>query len=172
MSKENEKQEEQPKIHIDADWKAQAQAEKERLTREGESKQTAGDAGSAAGGGATGPGADAAAGQSQQEIPPATFQTLLSTMISQALMYMGGIADPQTGKAMIHLDAAKHSIDLLGILEEKTKGNLSDEESKLLSQALNELRMSFLSLKKQVEDHIQKQAQEGATGANLKTPGN
>src|SRR5687768_12762447 len=128
-----------PKIHIDMDWKAQAQAEKERLSKEAEAKKTAPAAAPAG-----------SPGEPQrpagQEPPPADFQTLVSGMISQALLYMGAIPDPQTGQGMIHLELARHYIDLLGVLEAKTKGNLTEEETKLLTQAMHELRLSYVQL--------------------------
>src|SRR3970040_2093729 len=95
-----------PKIHIDSDWKAQAQAEKQRLAEK--SKQTA---------------ADKPKGSAPGGLPPANFETLVSTMVSQALFAMGAIPDPSTGQRMQHLDLARFHIDMLGVIEEKTKGN-------------------------------------------------
>jgi len=118
------------KIHIDADWKAQAQAEKEKLAQE-----TASDSGA----GGAGPGAPG-------EMPPATFETLMSTIVTQALFAMGAIPDPRTGQRMQHLDLARHHIDMLGVLEEKTKGNLSEEEDEILSSTTYELRNRYIQL--------------------------
>lgn len=151
-----------PKLHIDSDWKAEAQAEKERLAKEAEAKRQA----------APPRGLDAGPQQRGQEMPPADFQTLISTMISPALLYMGAIPDPATGQGIIHLDAARHHIDLLAVLEEKTKGNLSEEEAKLLTQALHELRLNYLQISKQVAEHLKKQAETGAKpGAGGPGPG-
>jgi len=125
-------QDEGSKIHIDSDWKAQAQAEKQKLAEQ----DKAGDAGSPGGAGAGGPGA----------MPPATFESLVSTMATQALFAMGAIPDPRTGQRMQHLDLARHHIDMLGVLEEKTKGNLSEEESKMLSGTTYELRSRYIQL--------------------------
>jgi hypothetical protein len=125
-------QDEGSKIHIDSDWKAQAQAEKQKLAEQ----DKAGDAGAPGGAGAGGPGA----------MPPATFESLVSTMATQALFAMGAIPDPRTGQRMQHLDLARHHIDMLGVLEEKTKGNLSEEESKMLSGTTYELRSRYIQL--------------------------
>ena len=151
-----------PKIQIDTDWKAQAQAEKERLGREAEEKAkkqppagTPGVAGAA-------PEARGGKGRPGEPMPPPDFHALVSSIISQALLYMGAIPDPQTGQGIIHMDLARYNIDLLGVLEEKTKGNLTDEESKLLTQAVHELRLSYLQLSKQVTEHLRKQAEAGA----------
>ena len=126
---------ETPKIHIDSDWKAQAQAEKAKLAAESK----------ASGGAASGDGAGAMGG-GPGEMPPANFETLLSTFITQALFAMGAIPDPQTGQPALHLDLARHHIDMLSVLEEKTKNNLSEDESKLLSGALYELRSRYVEV--------------------------
>lgn len=141
-----------PQIHIDSDWKAQAQAEKAKLAEQ--SKPESGDEGQGMPG----------------EIPPADFKGLLSGLVTQALLYMGGIPDPQTGQRILHMDLARHHIDLLGVIEQKTKGNLDAEESQMLTQALHELRLSFLQLSKQVAEHLKKQAtgQAGSAGISPK----
>ena len=79
-------------------------------------------------------------------MPPANFETLLSTIVTQALFAMGAIPDPQTGQPMLHLDLARHHIDMLTVLEDKTKGNLSDDESKALSSTLYELRSRYVQV--------------------------
>lgn len=124
-----------PKIHIDSDWKAQAQAEKQRLAEQAKPKPS-----DAAGGG----GQDAGTGAGG--MPPATFETLMSTMATQALFAMGAIADPRTGQRMAHLDLARHHIDMLTVLEEKTKGNLTEEESNALAATIYELRNRYVQL--------------------------
>jgi len=165
MAEEQDK----PKIHIDTDWKAQAQAEKERLAQEAEQKKAAEPPSSPQGsrpGEPRRPGAPPGA-----EPPPADFQTLLSGMVTQALLYMGAIPDPQTGQGIIHLDLARHYIDLLGVLEAKTKGNLTEDETRVLTQALHELRLSYLQLSKQVTEHLRKQAEAQAKGGPGAGPG-
>jgi len=124
-----------PKIIIDDDWKAQAQAEKEKLAQK--ASDPAGDPGD--------PGAAAAAG-GPGKIPPPTFEVLLSSFVTQALFALGAIPDPQTGQPMLSLELAKHQIDMLGVLEEKTKNNLTDDESKLLAGALYELRDRYVQV--------------------------
>ncbi len=114
-----------PKIIIDDDWKAQAQAEKENLAAKAEESPAAG-----------GPG----------QMPPATFEVLLSSFVTQALYALGAIPDPQTGQPMLSLELAKHQIDMLGVLEAKTQGNLSEEETKLLAGALYELRDRYVQV--------------------------
>lgn len=128
------------KIQVDDDWKAQAQAEKERLAAEAADQPA----------GAGGP----------NRLPPADFKTLVSEMVTQAMFAMGMIPDPQTGQRYAIVDLAKHHIDMLGVLEEKTKGNLDEEEEKLLTTALHELRMNFVALSQEA----MKQATEQGSG--------
>ncbi len=79
-------------------------------------------------------------------MPAASFETLISTMTTQALFAMGAIPDPQTGQRMAHLDLARHHIDMLTVLEEKTKGNLSKEETDMLATTVYELRNRYVQL--------------------------
>lgn len=82
------------------------------------------------------------------------FSDLVQVLAGQALMYMGAMPDPQTGKAYVSPPMAKAHIDLLGVLEDKTKGNLSDEEAKLIQGVLYELRMQFVELSKAISQAI------------------
>ena len=132
---------EAPKIIVDDDWKAQAQAEKEKLAQQAKAKQDS--TTSTAGIGAS---AASEAGGGGYQLPPANFESLVSTMTTQALFAMGAIPDPQTGQRIAHLDLARHHIDMLAVLEEKTKGNLSKEESDMLATTLYELRNRYVQL--------------------------
>lgn len=127
-----------PKLQIDDDWKAQAQAEKDRLTQQVEKKPAA--ASAPAGAGSTA-GRTAADGHT---IPQASLGTLVSTLAAQALLAMGVIADPRTGQRTQSLDIARHHIDMLGILEEKTKGNLTADEETMLASTVYELRTRYI----------------------------
>ena len=133
-----ENNEEKPKIIVDDDWKAQAQAEKEKLAAEAEKAPppAEGEAGAAAG---------AAEGQAR-ELPPANFATLVSALVTQVLLSLGGVEDPRTKNRYVDLALAKHHIDMLGVIEEKTKGHLTDEEKKLLDNALYESRMQYVQI--------------------------
>jgi len=123
---------EQGKVHVDADWKAEAKAEKERLARE-----------TAAAGRTPGPGAsEAAAGPGR--LPAASLAGLVQMLATQAAIFLSNEKDPQTGRPLRNLDLAKHNIDLLAVLEEKTRGNLTDEEKRLLDRYLYELRIAYV----------------------------
>lgn len=126
-------------LHVDDDWKAQAQAEKQKLA---EKEKAATQQASASGGDTGGAPAGAAPGQ----IPKADFLTLVNTIATQALFAMGAMPDPQTGQRYTNLDIARHHIDSLGVLEEKTKGNLSDTENTTLATTLYELRQTYIQI--------------------------
>ncbi|MBL4591445.1 MAG: DUF1844 domain-containing protein [Phycisphaerales bacterium] len=142
---------EQPKIIIDDDWKSSAQAEKEKLV------QAEHDAAQAAAEGKT-PGLPEQIG----------FKEVISMLATQALMYMGAFPD-ESGRAMVSLDVAKMNIDMLGVIQEKTKGNLSEEEKKMLDGTITELRYQFVEVTKAVSkaaaDGTLEQMQQPAPGA-------
>lgn len=64
---------------------------------------------------------------------------------TQAVMALGMMPDPMSGETSANKDAAKFHIDMLSVIEEKTKGNLTSEESKALSSILHQLRMAFFA---------------------------
>ena len=72
------------------------------------------------------------------------FITLISSLSSQAWIQMGKIKHPVTDKLEKNLDAASMSIDMLSMIQEKTKNNLDEYESKLLEQSLKDLKMNFV----------------------------
>ncbi len=131
-----------PKLHIDDDWKKQAQAEKQRLAEQEKHKQQAQQGQSPSQGASASAKASAA---ENRQLPPATFESLVSTFATQAMISMGMIEHPEAHK-MINLELAKFNIDMLGVIEEKTKGNLTENEKKLLSQTLHQLRMAFVQV--------------------------
>lgn len=81
--------------------------------------------------------------------PPAiNFSTFVLSLSTSAAMNLGGYTDPVSGLIPRNLDLAKQSIDILGILAEKTKGNLNADESQLLDSVLYELRMRYVEERK------------------------
>lgn len=139
---------EAPKIHIDSDWKAEAQKEKEKLAEEAKQRETQG---------------------GQSGVPDKLdFNTMVQSMATNAAFALGLIPDPNSGQRILSIDLAKHYIDILGIIEEKTKGNLTDEETKMLSGTLNDLRQAFVEMAKVAREQAAKQGQTGQAGA----PGN
>lgn len=73
------------------------------------------------------------------------FSTFVLSLTSSAFYHLGDMPDPTTGKAETNLPAVQQTIDMLLMLKEKTKGNLSAEEAKLLEQLIYELQMKYIS---------------------------
>ena len=84
-------------------------------------------------------------------MPEVTFTTFVMSLNTSALFYLGEISDPATGKKQQDLVLVKHTIDTLQLLEDKTKGNLNDEENDLLNNALYDLKMRFVAKSSQSE---------------------
>lgn len=120
---------EEKKLIIDDDWKTQAQKEKEKLAETAES-----------------PAKDDA--HQQRELPEADFTGLVSMLATQAFYALGLIRTEETKDAEIEPDwgMASYHINLLGMLEEKCKGNLDSEEAAMLKSTLEQLRMAFVQL--------------------------
>ena len=108
------------KIIIDEDWKSQVEAEKE----EAEATREASDAADLTGS------IGSQDEKSPQEIPlpPADFTTIVSMLATQAMLNLGTLPNPMTGKTDRNLPQAKHAIDLVEVLKEKTKGNCNPQE--------------------------------------------
>lgn len=87
--------------------------------------------------------------QKASPLPEVNFSSFLLSLSSSALLHLGEIADPQSGEKKKDLALAKQSIDIIAILKDKTKGNLSEEEGKLLESLLHDLRMRFVTASKQ-----------------------
>jgi hypothetical protein len=81
-------------------------------------------------------------------LPEANFLTLVFSLYTHAQIFLGVIPNPITQQPEKDLPQAKYNIDLLGILMEKTKGNLSKEEEQALEGILYELRMNYISMNK------------------------
>ncbi|MBM4101547.1 MAG: DUF1844 domain-containing protein [Phycisphaerae bacterium] len=134
----------EPKLHVDSDWKAQAEAEREKLKKidtERTEKSAAG----------------------PDDLPPADFRTIVGMLATQALGGLGAYGDPQTRRVVVDLPAAQFAIDLLGVLDAKTQGNLTAEESKELKGILTELRARFVQFAQMV-------AAQGAKGGGAQPP--
>jgi Domain of unknown function (DUF1844) len=82
--------------------------------------------------------------ESLRALPPADFATLVLSLGSSAVMYLGQSDEPDGKKPARNFPMAKHAIDLLTVLEEKTKGNLSAEEEQILESLLFDLRLRYV----------------------------
>ena len=132
--------EEIPSLHIDNDWKKEAQEEKRRLAEQ-EQKKAAQAPAAAPAAGRRG----AAGTRTAREVPAATFGSLVNTLVTQTLFYLGDLA-PQGSEPAVNLDMAKHQVDTLNLLEDKTRNNLSEDEQRLLDTALYETRTRFVNV--------------------------
>lgn len=83
-----------------------------------------------------------ATGKNECEID---FSAFVLSLATTAMSHLGEVPDPATGKNQVNLEEAKQIIDILCMLKDKTKGNLSEEESRMIEHFLYELRMNYLS---------------------------
>ncbi len=112
------------KIIVDDDWKEQARREKERLAAQAQSKPEAPMRGASVGG----------------------FMEIVNVLVMQAMAGLGLLAGRGGERIPPNLESAKHFIDLLQVLDEKTKGNLSPEEKAAMDSVLYEMRMTYVQL--------------------------
>ena len=128
MAKEEKNDEK--KLIIDEDWKQQAQKEKELLAAQEKVEEK----------------------KSQREevrrgpLPKGDFAGLLSMLVTQALFSLGLLAVEGGENKEPDLELAKYNIDILETIEEKTKGNLTEEEKKVLENMLEQVRMAYVKV--------------------------
>lgn len=130
------------KIVSDEDWKQQAQREKEKLSQQEKTPDK------------TAPDEPAGDHEHNHEhdhahthtLPEAGIATLVESLTIQTLYAMGKIQDPSGSQPTVNLDLAKHHIDTLQVIQDKTRNNLTEEETKLLAIRLHELRLQYVSL--------------------------
>jgi hypothetical protein len=137
---------ESPKIIVDEDWKGRVEAEKQAAEQKKAAASPAG-AATVSDQPVVAPAATSPAGPAARPNippPPATLEFLVTTLAKQAMMALGQMANPISGKADVHLPEAKHFIDMLTVLEEKTAGNRTPDESALLDGFLHELRLAYV----------------------------
>ena len=106
------------KIYVDDDWKAEAKKEKEKLAVQ-ESK-------------------------AQGPLPDPSFTEIVNMIAMQAVVGLGGMRLPDGRTMPPDLNIAKHHIDMLEVLENKAKGNMTEDEEKLLATTLYELRLQYV----------------------------
>jgi hypothetical protein len=116
------------KIIVDEDWKTQVAAEKEALQKQSEEAVKT-------------PPADEAI-----NLPPPSLTLLANSLYLQAAISLGLLPNPLSGKSEPSLAQAKHTIDMLDILQQKTEGNRTPDESEIIDEMLHQLRMAFVSV--------------------------
>lgn len=121
---------EEKKIIIDEGWKTKVQAERELESQPKPEPSVA---------------SEQSASADDVPMPPASFEMLLTTLATEAMMALGQIPHPATGQAEYHPQQAKYLIDTIEIIQEKTKGNLTPVESDATENLLHQLRMAFVA---------------------------
>ncbi len=119
------------KIIIDEDWKSQVAAEKEAAARRPSADEDA-----------AGPAENAADGP----MPEASFELLVSTFVTEAMVALGQFPHPGSGQIEADPGHAKFAIDMLEVISEKTKGNLDAMEEQGIKDILHQLRMAFIAV--------------------------
>ncbi len=119
------------KIIVDDDWKSQVEKEKQMAAEQS---------------------APGKSSNAPMQLPPASFETLVSMLFTQCLAALGHLPDESGKPAPANKPLAKHFIDTVEILGEKTKGNLSEGESRMLNEGLHAMRMAFVQVKAVVTD--------------------
>jgi hypothetical protein len=123
---------EEKKIIIDEDWKSRVEEEKEALKQQPDQAEAQPE-----------PQPEA---QPQGPLPPPSLEFVISSFAMQAMVTMGMIANPVTGKPEVRLPEAKHFIDTIEVLQTKTEGNRTPEETAMLENLLHELRMTYVAV--------------------------
>lgn len=83
-------------------------------------------------------------GRDEPCYPPVAFSTFLLSLAASAMVQLGESPEPETGQYMQNLPLAKHTIDILAMLQCKTRANVTEEEAKLLADLLCQLRLSYV----------------------------
>jgi hypothetical protein len=128
MADQEKKQEK--KIIVDEDWKKEAQREKEVLAAQEETERKK----------------PAAQKAGRGPLPEADFVALISMLATQALFALGLLQVKGEEKREPDLELARYNIDMLEMIEEKTKGNLTEEEKEVMTNTLNQLRMGYVKV--------------------------
>ena len=131
MAKDEKKEK---KIIVDEDWKAQAQKEKDVLAAQEKAEHEKAE--------------HEKEDQDKQRppLPPADFAGLVNTFTTQAFFALGVLRTKEDKDIPADLELAKYNIDMLEVLGDKTSGNISDDEKKMIENTLHQLRMAFVQV--------------------------
>jgi hypothetical protein len=98
---------------------------------------------------------------------PASFVNFLSTLATNAAAALGAVPHPATGQRTLDLETGKYWLDVLGMLRDKTKGNLHPQENRLVEDLLADLRMQYVRMVRATEDKLKAQAAQKFSGADI-----
>jgi hypothetical protein len=121
------------KIIIDEDWKSQVEAERAEAAK---AKPATTETPAVTG--------KDSAKESDPPMPPASFEMLLTTLATEALVALGQVPHPVTGKMEAHRNQAKFLIDTVDVLRQKTAGNLTTSEQQVIDSLLHQMRLVFV----------------------------
>ncbi|HLA94662.1 MAG TPA: DUF1844 domain-containing protein [Pyrinomonadaceae bacterium] len=98
---------------------------------------------------------------------PASFVNFLSTLATNAAAALGAVPHPATGQRSLDLETGKYWLDVLGMLKDKTQGNLHPQESRLVEGLLADLRMQYVTMVRATEEKLKEQAAKKFSGADI-----
>ena len=133
-----EEKKEEEKIIIDEDWKKEAQREKEILAAQEEAEKK-----------------KAEEKPPRGPLPEGNFAALISMLTTQAFFALGALQVKGQERKEPDLELAKYNIDMLETIEEKTRGNLTEDEQKVLENTLGQVRMAYVQIAEQVPPKTQ-----------------
>jgi hypothetical protein len=107
---------------------------------------------------------------SEADINKELFAHLVISLAQSALLHMGKLVNPAVGKAEVNLDGAQMTIDLLDMLEAKTRGNLDKDEDRFLKQTLSELKLNFVDTAKSAPAPSQPEQPEAPSATEAPSP--
>ena len=107
-----------------------------------------------------------------RDMPKVSFPQFVFMQYQQAKMMLGDIPNPLSGKNEVNLPMARYTIDVLEVMEEKTKGNLTEDESKLLGDILHDLRISFVYKQQEKGTKAKKSGEEKSAEKESPDAGN
>ena len=84
-----------------------------------------------------------------QDLPPVDFASFVMMLVNNVMVFLGQVPNPLTQQPQVDLAQAQHTIDILMMLREKTRGNLTDEEERFLQELLPQLQMAYVQAKQQ-----------------------
>ena len=98
---------------------------------------------------------------------PASFVNFLSSLATNAAAALGAVPHPATGKRALDLESGKYWLDVLGMIKDKTSGNLHPQEARLIDGLLGDLRMQYVHLVRATEEKLKAQAAQKFSGADI-----
>ncbi|MHC4480777.1 MAG: DUF1844 domain-containing protein [Planctomycetota bacterium] len=144
MEDQDSAEQQEAGFHVDEDWKKAIAEEKQRLQEQEESTRPAG----------------APEEMKGASYPGPSIQALMAGLYTQTLVALGELENPVTGKQQKNVGEGAYLIDTIAMLQEKTKGNLTDEESAYIQNLLTDLRMRYVRLSEQPQEQQANEQQQ------------